>query len=145
MLSHVNSFLVIPLSILYAVQLLFQLSRAPNNLENEIVWSVVGGPFAMTLKCVSPRGCLVSNHWKNASSQGCRTLQEGEDMVTHVDYHHAPHLGLSILALPADKFEPVAKVSRGGMCWCCCLCWRRSRRRRRRRRKRKKREKINRG
>ena len=41
------SFLVLPLAVLFGIQLLFQLSKAPSNLENEIVWSLVGSPFAL--------------------------------------------------------------------------------------------------
>lgn len=109
-LSHSSSALVLPLSVIFGIQLFFQLAAAPNNVENEIIWSIVGGPFPMRVRCVSDKGCLLSNHWRNGTAHGCVRLDKGKDTVTLVDYHSRPALGLSILAMPGNEFEAVAEV-----------------------------------
>ena len=86
-LSHSSSALVLPLSVIFGIQLFFQLAAAPNNVENEIIWSIVGGPFPMRVRCVSDKGCLLSNHWRNGTAHGCARLDKGKDTVTLVDYH----------------------------------------------------------
>ena len=62
------------------------------------------------MRCVSEGGCLLSNHWSNQSSQGCTYLKAGDELVTQMDFHYNPALGLSILARPSNKFEAVARV-----------------------------------
>mmetsp|Transcript_26382 Transcript_26382/g.41263 ORF Transcript_26382/g.41263 Transcript_26382/m.41263 type:complete len:216 (-) Transcript_26382:372-1019(-) len=79
-------------------------------MQNEIIWSNMGGPFPMKMKCVAEGGCRVSNHHETTHQNDCWSLNKDEILDLEVSYSFDPNHGISVLASSQNAGKPIVQV-----------------------------------
>ena len=104
------SLLILPVTVAYIVIVLISSLSAPKLSNNNIIWSIYGGPFPMTIRCEAASGCLVSNDNDNTKIGPCLNLSFGSNATLSVEYFQNPLLGVSAIARLEDSTAPAISI-----------------------------------